>query len=249
MKTFIKYNPRPGTQSLVCEARGLAELKKHQSVHGLNIPQVVQEGEHQLELEFIDSADPTPLHWRRLAVGLAKLHQVIGTQFGFESSNFIGLNEQINTPSENWGEFFVHQRLKFQIELIQDNALKEKTSARLESHFQKLIQFLNQHQPKASLLHGDLWSGNVMFSEAGPWLIDPAVYYGDRETDLAMTKLFGGFAPEFYSTYESEAPLPEGAAARESIYNLYHYLNHFNLFGSSYWNEVEKGFQTIERLI
>ena len=246
--TFIKTNPLPGSHSLECEARGLKELARYQNLHGLNIPRVISVTPDQLTLERIHPMAPTKSHWKSLGEGLARMHSIMGGEFGFESSNFIGLNKQINTPQSNWGEFFVGCRLEYQIGLIDNAALKNRLLSRLERARPKLVDFLNAHAPRPSLLHGDLWSGNIMFDKSGPWLIDPAVYYGDRETDLAMTKMFGGFEPEFYSSYQQTSPLPKRLEIREKIYNLYHYLNHLNLFGGNYLGGVEDGIILIEKL-
>lgn len=246
--TFIKTNPLPGTRALECERRGLEELRRHQSRHGLHTPEVLKSEPHQLTLERIAGISPSTQDWQRLGEGLAKLHQVTSDQFGFSEDNFIGLNPQPNPSSKNWGEFFFTHRLLFQTSLIQEHKLKSQLLNDLEAHKQKLIDFLNAHNPKPSLLHGDLWSGNIMFDASGPWLIDPAVYYGDKECDLAMTKMFGGFSSEFYSAYYSLSPLPDHHEKRFIIYNLYHYLNHYNLFGGGYLSSVKAGFRVITSL-
>jgi len=113
-------------------------------------------------------------------------------------------------------------------------------------HKQALINFLNDHCEHASMVHGDLWSGNVLFDRDSVWLIDPAIYYGDREVDLAMTEMFGGFTHEFYQFYNNTYPISNTYQQKKIIYNLYHYLNHFNLFGDRYLPACEQGFKTIE---
>jgi len=245
---FLKRNPVPGSSSLTCEACGLEELRRFQNRHGLNIPEVLRLSADGLCLEKIDAKRPHESDWEALGVGLAKLHQVTAEKFGFESDNFIGLNPQKNVFHDSWGEFFCEYRLMFQVKLIESESLRERFLVRLERKRGELIEFLNAHKPEPSLLHGDLWSGNVMFGDKGPWLIDPAVYYGDREADLAMTKMFGSFSSGFYKAYEKAYPLPDGHETRERIYNLYHYLNHLNLFGHGYLSGVEEGMRAIESI-
>lgn len=246
---FIKRNPIAGGRSLECEAKGLQALRDLQEQHGILIPKVLKASNTELQIEEIGSSTPTEENWKKLGQGLARLHTAGDFEsFGYESDNFIGLNPQRNTPSQNWGEFFTDHRLQFQVEMIQDDPLRSQLFKTLKAKRLELIDFLNHHDPKPSLVHGDLWSGNIMFSEAGPWVIDPAVYYADREVDLAMTRMFGGFHPLFYNSYNEVAPLPEGNSERAILYNLYHYLNHYNLFGSSYLSGVQAGFALIEAL-
>jgi len=238
MKIFLKENTNPNSTSLLNEVRGLAELRKFQDVHKLRVPLVEEFTQQFIKMEKIDSTSPTREDWVRLAQGLAVLHGVHQEQFGFEEDNYIGLNKQKNTPCDDWGEFYYECRLLFQVQLISNQSVKDELGAVLKSKKSELIKKLNEHNPSASLLHGDLWSGNVMFDESGPWLIDPAVYYGDRETDLAMTEIFGGFPPIFYETYFSLYKKPEGYDFRNGLYKLYHFLNHYNLFGDSYLSQV-----------
>ena len=245
---FSKRNPIPQSQSLVCEVRGLQELKKFTAQHGLNIPHIVNLSSDELKMEHIHAKQPSPQDWTTLGTGLAKLHQVKAKEFGFESDNFIGLNKQINSHNPNWGAFFCENRLIYQTNLITNSNLKNYILKKLNQTRSVLIDFLNVHNPQPSLVHGDLWSGNVLFDHKGPWLIDPAVYYGDRETDLAMTEMFGKFSPLFYEAYQQAYPLPQGFTVRKKIYNMYHFLNHLNLFGQSYMSGVEEGLQAIERL-
>lgn len=245
---FIKQNPMPGSSSLVCEARGLKEIAKYRSAHGLRTPRVLEVTSELMTLERISGVAPNPSDWALLGKGLAKLHQVTSDSFGFEEDNFIGLSPQKNNLSKNWGEFFYAHRLLFQVNLIQSDFIKEKLLADLEFYKKSLIELLNAHDPRPSLLHGDLWSGNVLFDKGGPWLIDPAVYYGDRECDLAMTRMFGGFSEDFYSSYFESYPLPKNSEMRIRIYNLYHYLNHLNIFGHSYMPCVENEFFYLSKI-
>jgi len=161
-----------------------------------------------------------------LARMLAKLHRQTGPRYGWHRDGYIGLSPQANAWADDWSEFWWSRRLAPQL-----------ARAGLRAEF--LRHALKGHRPAPSLLHGDLWSGNAGFIDDGPVLFDPAVYYGDREADLAMSELFGGFAPEFYAAYEQELPLDEGYAWRKPLYNLYHLLNHLNLFGAGYRAQVE----------
>jgi fructosamine-3-kinase len=149
--------------------------------------------------------------------------------------NTIGRTPQANAASDDWAEFFRERRLRPQLELTKAHGFAELLATPGERLLESVHVLLAGHRPAASLLHGDLWGGNWLASASGePVLIDPAVYYGDRETDLAMTRLFGGFGERFYQAYQAAAPLAPAAQARCELYNLYHVLNHANLFGGGY---------------
>ena len=165
--------------------------------------------------------------WPAMARMLAGLHRHLGPRFGWETDNWIGLSPQFNGWNDDWTEFFCEKRLGPQL-----------AKAKLRVDLEKAKNLLQGHRPQASLLHGDLWSGNAGFTAEGPVIFDPAVYYGDREADLAMTELFGGFPPAFYAAYEGAFPLDEGYGRRKHLYNLYHLLNHLNLFGGGYRAQV-----------
>ena len=185
-------------------------------------------------MEKINQSFPTKLQQELFAVGLAKLHSIKQKEYGFYSDNYIGLNIQKNILSENWGEFFYNYRLLYQINLIKDLEIKEHFLTTFENLKNGLIDFLNDNTSYASLVHGDLWSGNVLYSNTDIYLIDPALYYGDSEVDIAMTEMFGGFKNEFYLSYKKEKPFTKNYEDKKIIYNLYHFLNHYNIFGSSY---------------
>lgn len=248
MSLFIKRNPLPGSDSLECERLGLQLIEKYYPQHGLKTPQVIALEDDELRLEKIDAAEGTPQLFAELGRKLAALHRVRAEKFGWERDNFIGLNRQWNVWHGNWGEFFVEYRLERQVGLIERKILKAELQDLLDKNKAGLVRFLNRHAPQPSLLHGDLWAGNVLFSKTNVYVIDPAVYYGDRECDTAMTRLFGGFAGAFYEAYERAWPLPDGHQERVKIYNLYHYLNHYNLFGEGYLSGVRQGFETIDRV-
>jgi fructosamine-3-kinase len=164
--------------------------------------------------------------WAALARMLAKLHRTTGPRFGWHRDNWIGRSPQVNAWHDDWADFFVECRLRPQA---------SKAGIALPA-----FKLLKNHRPQPSLLHGDLWSGNAGFIEEGPVLFDPAVYYGDREADLAMTELFGGFPARFYDAYNEAFPLPDGYEARKHLYNLYHLLNHLNIFGEGYLAQVRR---------
>ncbi len=233
---FNKTNPHIDLNALFCEVDGLqalADLIKQLDLN-LHIPEIHSVDTECLRLEYINSRSPTIKQWQILGEQLARLHQHPQRQWGYPIDNYIGLNPQANGLFSNWGLFFYQQRLMFQINLIQDNSLKSDLLKQLGLLKKPLINFLNNNYHQPALLHGDLWSGNIMFSQHKVWLIDPAVYWGDSEADIAMTELFGGFNQTFYSTYHSYMPRSSDYGIKKTCYNLYHYLNHYNLFGSHY---------------
>jgi fructosamine-3-kinase len=174
------------------------------------------------------------------------MHRKAWGQFGWHRDNTIGSTPQTNTPARNWVDFWRRNRLGFQLALAHRNGY----GGRLQDRGRRLLErfpTLLDHAPQSSLLHGDLWGGNMSFDRGGnPVIYDPAVYYGDRETDLAMTELFGGFGGDFYAAYEEAWPLAPGYPTRKLLYNLYHILNHLNLFGSGYLGQAQG---MIERLL
>jgi protein-ribulosamine 3-kinase len=161
---------------------------------------------------------------------LAKVHRTAAPRFGWQRDNYIGSTPQRNGWCEDWREFWIERRVGPQLELARRNGFRVAEPP---------LGSLDGHRPQPSLLHGDLWSGNAGFTAEGPVIFDPAVYYGDREADLAMTELFGGFPGTFYEAYHAAWPLEPGYEQRKHLYNLYHLLNHLNLFGGSYLGQVE----------
>jgi protein-ribulosamine 3-kinase len=161
---------------------------------------------------------------------LAALHRQTGPGFGWARDNYIGLGLQQNGWREDWLEFWREHRMRPQIGLAKKNGFAVEMPR---------LTLLENHRPQPSLLHGDLWSGNAGFIAEGPVVFDPAVYYGDREADLAMTELFGGFPQEFYRAYDEAFPLSPGYEQRKHLYNLYHLLNHLNIFGGGYLAQVK----------
>jgi len=201
----------------------------------VRVPRILEHGADFVLLEQLDlkrSGD-----WSALARMLAALHRTTGPRFGWHTDNYIGATPQINSWRDDWSVFFKECRLAPQL------ALAKKNGYAVEIH--GALKVLEGHKPKPSLLHGDLWAGNAGFINEGPVLFDPAVYYGDREADLAMTELFGGFPSEFYRAYNEAWPLDEGYERRRPMYNLYHLLNHLNLFGGGYLGQVKATLQLL----
>jgi fructosamine-3-kinase len=170
---------------------------------------------------------------------LALMHRITASQFGWCQDNIIGSTPQSNRQHNDWLSFWREERMIPQFEMLYDKGYSRQLKPLDDRLLNNLEQLLTGHQPAASLLHGDLWSGNYAFDEQGrPVIFDPAIYYGDREADLAMTELFGGFGPDFYRAYNNSWPVDDGYKKRKTLYNLYHILNHANLFGSSYLSQA-----------
>jgi protein-ribulosamine 3-kinase len=233
---FVKLGPRAGETAFAAEAEGLATLAH---AGALRVPRVIARGTTAaaafLALEWIDPAPADAGAQARLGAGLAALHAVSSVRFGFERDNLIGATPQLNGWSANWAQFFCERRLGPQLVLAAHHGFGPLLGEAGHRLLDAVPTLLAGHHPAASLLHGDLWHGNWLASTGGEAVIfDPAVYYGDREADVAMTRLFGGFGPAFYAAYEAAAPLAPGWQARAELYNLYHVLNHANLFGGGY---------------
>jgi fructosamine-3-kinase len=235
----------------VSEARGLellARTLEEAHVSDLRVPQVKSVSERELVIPRISPGPANEAAMAMLGEGLARMHAVRQAHYGFESDNMIGLSPQKNRMTDDWGDFFLKDRLGVQVGMIRNREVREEFELVLEDRGASLAQFLNSHCEHPSLLHGDLWSGNVLFDSAGPWLIDPAVYYGDREADIAMTELFGGFSASFYRAYDRFYPRTEVYGSKRAIYNLYHTLNHYNLFGVSYLGACRRNLEVIGQL-
>ncbi len=241
---FVKWNESAGEDLFECEAKGLQLLREADAVR---VPDVINYGRKAekayLLLEFIGAARPQSAYWAALGEGLAALHAHTGAAFGLPYDNYIGSLAQRNTPTENGIRFFIESRLQVQAGLAFYNGqLPKALYDKFTTLYEKLPELLPVERP--ALLHGDLWSGNVLVDERGAaCLIDPAVHYGLREAEIAFTKLFGGFDDAFYQAYEASFPLAPGFAQRVELYNLYPLLVHLNLFGSGYLTGIERVLQ------
>ncbi|MCP4045665.1 MAG: fructosamine kinase family protein [Gammaproteobacteria bacterium] len=245
-KFFVKYHEHAPGDMFSTEARALAEILE-QGVIGVPSPlaQGNAGGISWLVLEHLEltTMGPSSLMGEQLAA----LHDIPQEHFGWACDNYIGTTPQINTLSHNWADFWSQCRLRPQFAMAESAGFGGRLLNRGELLLQNMDQFFRGHHPAASLLHGDLWAGNKAFTPDGqPVIFDPASYYGDREADIAMTELFGGFEPAFYAAYRTHSPLPDGYQVRRNLYNLYHMLNHLNLFGSGYLSRCEN---MIDRLI
>ena len=200
-----------------------------------------------LALEWIGFGSAAAGTEAMLGEQLARLHRATASRFGWHRDNTIGATPQHNDWAADWVDFFARQRLGFQLDLVERSGHRSRWLERGRELCDGLGALFTGHTPQPSQLHGDLWGGNwAADASGGPVIFDPATYYGDRESDLAMTHLFGGFGPEFYAAYEAAWPLDRGAGARRDLYNLYHVLNHVNLFGGGYATHAER---MIERLL
>ncbi len=242
-EVLIKWNRASLPGMFTAERRGLELLA---SADALRIPAVLAHSEAAddcpafIVMEWLGRGSSTTAVAEALGRGLAAQHRTTAETFGLDHDNFCGSNAQINTPIGDWVMFFGERRLGYQMELARSRGrLPGRRGDRLEKLIAELGNWLPL-QPPASLLHGDLWGGNWLVTATGePALIDPAIYYGHREADLAFTELFGGFPTAFYQAYQSAWPLESGYEERKPLYNLYHLLNHLNLFGESYGGGVE----------
>jgi len=191
-----------------------------------------------LAMERLRFGSPGSGGWAAMGRQLAALHRHTGEAFGWARDNYIGASPQANARSDDWAAFFRAQRLEPQFAMARANGMRFANDDRL---LDALPALLDGHRPEPSLLHGDLWSGNAGFLEDGrPVIYDPACHHGDRETDLAFSEFFGGFPADFYAAYEAAWPLPKGYARRKALYNLYHVLNHANLFGGGYAHQAQR---------
>ncbi|MEY6431255.1 fructosamine kinase family protein [Thioalkalicoccus limnaeus] len=245
---FVKLNEASRVAMFEAEAAGLAALA---ATGAMRVPQPLcygaTAGRAFLVMEYIPLGGRTKADGPALAGRqLAALHRTTWERYGWTRDNTIGSTPQPNAPDRDWVTFWRERRLGHQLRLAAANGYRgslQTQGARLLDRLGALID----HAPAASLLHGDLWGGNLGYGPAGePVIFDPAVYHGDRETDLAMTELFGGFGRDFYAAYREAWPLDPGYEVRKILYNLYHVLNHLNLFGGGYLAQAQ---QMIDRLL
>jgi fructosamine-3-kinase len=228
------------------EAAGLAELAR---ADALRVPVPVCSGQAGddafLVLEYLELGGDMARAAEQLGHGLAALHRASAARFGWHRANTIGATPQLNDWCIDWIEFWRERRLRVQLELAAARGARQLSQLG-ERLLEVLPEFFHDYRPAVSLLHGDLWSGNAAATVDGtPVLFDPAVYFGDRETDVAMTELFGGFPPRFHAAYRASWPVDPGYRVRKSLYNLYHVINHFNLFGGGYLDQAERMVQRL----
>jgi protein-ribulosamine 3-kinase len=240
---FAKWGAPEHADVFNAERDGLDRLRSAGTT--LHIPRVMachdDEDKAVLLLEWIDMAPLSASAAAALGESLVPIHRTTGERFGLARDNFIGATPQPNKQGTDWVEFWQHQRLMHQLRLAMKNRYPSKLIDRGERLAADCGAFFRDYRPVASLLHGDLWVGNAAADQEGrPVVFDPAVYYGDREADIAMTELFGGYPKDFYSAYNNAWPLDTGYAIRKNFYNLYHILNHANLFAGDYVRQSEK---------
>jgi protein-ribulosamine 3-kinase len=243
-RVFLKKNSRPPNGFFAAEAKGLKLLAKVKNEVRIPKPLAIQDSPNPtfLILEYLEETQPTKNFTSRFAQSLAKLHRVTQNNFGLDHDNYIGSTPQINTLETDGIKFFRDHRLRFQQDLArQSGKLPLTADKNLSKLCDQLGNYLDISGENPALLHGDLWSGNY-FPDASqtPCIFDPAVYFGLREADLAMTELFGRLPQKFYDVYHESFPLNPGYEERKDLYNLYHLLNHLNLFGGSYLSSVEQ---------
>lgn len=241
-KYVLKVNSNDtASKMFLAEKHGLEYIS---NTNTIKVPKVIISGNYNekafLVLEYIETKRPKNVDFELLGTQLAALHNVSSTKFGFEHDNFIGSLPQQNNYHKEWGDFYINERLIPQIKLAQSKTLLERADIpRTETMLHVCHQLFQNVAP--SLLHGDLWNGNYLISTNGtPYLIDPAIYFGHHEVDIAMSKLFGGYGPSFYDAYHDIIPETEDSEQRIELYQLYYLLVHLNLFGSSYYNSVKQ---------
>lgn len=245
---FVKVNRASGLAMFEAEADGLREIA---GAGVIRVPHPVCAGVAEdsafLVLEVIDFSSGRRGRAEDMGRQLADMHRASATQYGWRRDNTIGSTPQVNTPADNWPEFWRDRRIGRQLALAASIGYGGALQRKGERLLARLDGFFAGHAPLPSLLHGDLWGGNYAYAATGePVIFDPAVYYGDRETDLAMTELFGGFPEAFHAAYREAFPLDSGYPVRKALYNLYHILNHLNMFGEGYLGQAEG---TIEKLL
>lgn len=238
---FIKLNRADKADMFIAEAAGLAEMA---ASHTVKVPSPVVHGQTAqhafLVLEYIEFGSNHKVSQATLGQQLALMHQQRQAFFGWHIDNTIGSTSQPNAQADEWLLFLRKNRFQHQLSLVASKGYRGHLQTMGAQLCERLAGFFKSYIPHPSLLHGDLWGGNAAADKDGnPVVFDPACYYGDREADLAMTELFGGFGPDFYAAYRETYPIDSGYTTRRTLYNLYHILNHLNLFGSGYLGQAE----------
>lgn len=242
---FVKINQASQVGMFAAEALALKQMSATQTIR---VPQPIcwgmAEKASYIVLEWMEFGRGTNQSWEEMGRKLGAMHHHLGAdKFGWEQNNTIGSTSQMNTWSDSWADFFAEHRIGYQLKLARRRGgnFPEYTQV-----VEIVRELLTDRKPQPSLVHGDLWSGNVAVTQKGePVILDPATYYGDHEVDLAMTELFGGFSGIFYRGYNEVFPVDKGYQKRKTIYNLYHILNHFNLFGGGYGTQANQMIQKI----
>ena len=236
---FVKTGGPDSLEMFEAEAEGLRELD---SANAIRVPEFlacgVTDDSAYLAIEWISFGQPASDTEQLFGRQLAALHRHSKDKFGWHRDNTIGRTPQHNDWSEDWIEFFRDRRLGYQLQLASKNGFGGELQSAGKDLSESLGLLFGGYKPSASLLHGDLWGGNWAAANGQPVIFDPAVYYGDRESDIAMTRLFGGFGPDFYAAYQAVWPMDPGYDVRLELYQLYHVLNHLNLFGGSYFGRA-----------
>ena len=235
---FLKWNANSPSDMFVKEGQGLEELRAVNNPY-LSIPKVIwSKGIDELPGLLLTEYLPDPIthqgYDEMLGKGLAILHRKTAKAYGFHHSNYCGTTVQNNTWTDSWPEFYATHRIEALVIQIKEQRGMTNEDQNIYFKLIKKIPQLLSHTTIPSLIHGDLWSGNYMYTANGPALIDPACYYADREMELGMMQLFGGFSAEVWNAYQEDFPLPAGWEERIPLYQLYHVLNHYLLFGGSY---------------
>lgn len=247
---FVKLRKAIGPEHLEHEAQGLSAIA---GTHTVRTPAVICHGiahnddtsYEYLVLQHLHFTKPEDTGWKTFAQNLAALHQTEqSAAFGWSQDNYIGLTPQVNRQDSCWATFFAQNRIGVMLEKLAHTG--EKLTS-IDAFVEFTERYLQNHQPAPSLVHGDLWSGNIGFTSKGPVVFDPAVYIGDRETDIAMTSLFGRLPATFYQHYENAWPLSDGYQQREPLYQLYHLLNHALLFGGHYLSAAKSAIIDLQK--
>lgn len=245
---FVKLNTASALTMFEAEASGLEEIAATNTVR-VPLPICAENDQERawLVLQYLPLTSAGPRAMAALGERLAAMHRITHERFGWTRDNTIGATPQVNARLGDWGEFWTQHRLGYQLDLATRNGHRGELQRKGALLLERVPNLFVGHRPAASLLHGDLWGGNAAATSGNePVVFDPSVYYGDREVDLAMTTLFGGFPAEFYFAYESVWPLDPGYRERRDLYNLYHVLNHLNLFGGGYLRQAQ---EMIDRLL
>jgi fructosamine-3-kinase len=244
---FVKLNAAQKLPMFEAEAAGLLEIDKTETI---KVPKPICWGkiaqQSYLVLEYLSLSDPNDRTMEILGRQLAVLHSAVQPYFGWHLDNTIGSTPQVNNPCRDWVEFWRQYRLGYQLDLAINHGYGDRLQGKGERLLAGFAGFFQGYWGTPSLVHGDLWAGNVAsHTKNAPVIFDPAVYYGDRETDLAMTELFGGFSPRFYRADQESSALDQGYRVRRTLYNVYQILNHLNLFGRGSWTRAERRMDTL----